>query len=362
MLGRTALGRTALGRTTLGRTTSARNVPGRTTSARTAPGRTTSARTAPGRIVLGRVAIGRLGGSRATDARPEAGPADDSGEKTQPAGARPAGARTACMRPAGAHSAGRRPAPPWLAWIVRIGWLTRLGRAAPANRSVRGMLLTPWLSAGVGIVVAAGLALNMPHATLTYSPTYPGTRCRQPACGEAAQPHLPPGLTATNPGTKLKHLRQPRAHHPAGTEATTGRAHAAKPPKAPGSRGYGRRPSASGELVEVQYQTLQQWPDGFTALITIRSRADLDHWRLAFRYRGVHIDSVTGATWAARSDDDGGVASAVPWPWGAPAGHEVKILIIANGTPGQPTHCRFDGAHCTFITTAETTLVAPGSG
>jgi hypothetical protein len=220
------------------------------------------------------------------------------------------------------------------------------------------MLLTPWLSAGVGIVVAAGLALNMPHAALTYSPTYPATTCRQPACGEAASPHLPPGLTVTGPGMKLRHARQARAHQPAGTAATTGRPPAVTPPKGPATPAHARRPAG----VQVRYRTLQQWPDGFTALITITSRADLDHWRLSFRYRGVRIDSVTGATWAARRDDDGGVASAVPWPWGAPTGNEVKILVIANGTPGQPTHCKFDGARCSFTITADTTLLSPSPG
>ena len=98
----------------------------------------------------------------------------------------------------------------------------------------------------------------------------------------------------------------------------------------------------------MRYQTVQRWPAGFTALITITSRADLGSWRLAFRYPGVHIDSVTGAKWVARDDSDGGVASAVPWPWGKAAGDQVRILIIANGSPGQPSGCRFDGAYCRF--------------
>jgi len=308
-----------------------------------------------GRSVLARPVLGQAGDSRAAGHRTEAGSADNSRAKAQPPGAQPAGTRAARRRPAGAHSARRRALPPWLARIVR---LARPGRAAPPHHSVRGMLLTPWLSAGVGIVVAAGLALNMPHAALTYSPTYPATTCRQPACGEAASPHMPPGLTVTGPGMKLRHARQARAHQSAGTAATTGRPPAVTPPKGPANPAHARRPAG----VQVRYRTLQQWPDGFTALITITSRADLDHWRLSFRYRGVRIDSVTGATWAARRDDDGGVASAVPWPWGAPAGNEVKILVIANGTPGQPTHCKFDGARCSFTITADTTLLSPSPG
>jgi len=222
-----------------------------------------------------------------------------------------------------------------MAGLARMASFTRLvrpGHALPPARSVRGMLLTPWLSAGAGIVVAAGLALNVPHAVLTYSPTYPGTKCRQPTCGTAAARHRPGGLAVTGPGIKLQHPRHVRAHQPAGTGVSPAT------PATPVHR--------HGAPVDVWYQTMQRWSAGFTALITITSRAHLNHWRLAFRYPGVHIDSVTGAKWVARGD--GGVASAGPWPRGRQAGKQVRILIIAIGTPGRPAACRFDGVRCSF--------------
>jgi len=188
--------------------------------------------------------------------------------------------------------------------------------------------------------VAAGLALNLPHAVLSYSPNYPGTTCLEPACGPAPR-HSPGGLTATNPGIKFKNGRHGRAHQRAATGVTP------QAPAAPGIPHRTRRPAAGrGAAVQVRYQTLQRWSSGFTAVITIMSRSDLDHWQLALRYPGAHIDSVAGAKWVARGD--GGVLTAIPWPWGEPPGNEVKIMIIANGTPSVPTACRFGRARCQF--------------
>lgn len=221
-------------------------------------------------------------------------------------------------------------------------------RTQPRARSFRGILMTPWLSAGAGIVVAAGLALNVPHAVLSYTPTYPGANCRQPACASAAPRQPAGGLAATRPGVRLPHAGRARGHRRAGSGVSPATP-AVPPPKHPATPASARRPaSRHGAPVDVRYQTVQRWPTGFTALITITGRAGLGHWRLAFRYPGVHVDSVTGAKWVARHDGHGGVASAVPWPWGQPAGNQVRILIIANGTPGQPAGCRFDGASCSF--------------
>ncbi len=201
-----------------------------------------------------------------------------------------------------------------------------------------GRLMTPWLAAGAGVVVAAVLALNVSHPVLTYSRTYPGTNCDEPSCGSASPGHQVGGLTARDPGIELRHPNHPAA---AGLRPAL----AAKDPAAPAQAGNPgpRYPAAP---VEVQYQTMRRWSSGFTALITIASRSTLGNWRLAFKYPGTGIDSVAGAKWAATGD--GGVATAVPWPWGSPAGNIVRIMIVANGTPGQPTACRFDGARCSF--------------
>ncbi len=219
----------------------------------------------------------------------------------------------------------------------------------PRARSFRGILMTPWLSAGAGIVVAAGLALNVPHAVLTYSPTYPAAKCQRPACTSAVpRQRAGRGLAATSPGVRPRRTGRARAHRQAGSGVGPA-APAITPARPPATPSHARRPESRYRgPVDVRYQTMQRWPTGFTALITITGRADLGGWRLAFRYPGAHIDSVTGAKWVARDGADRGVASAVPWPWGQPAGNQVRILIIANGTPGKPAGCKFDGASCRF--------------
>ena len=228
---------------------------------------------------------------------------------------------------------------------ARPGRLTRPGRLAQPGRPVRpfrpavparparSMLMTPWLAAGVGVVVAAVLALNVPRAVLTYSQTNPGASCQAPSCARVSPPHQHGGLAAKDPGIELKH--RTRAAAPQAAPST------AKNPTT-----AHRKLHPAGPTADVLYQTLRRWPSGFTGLITITSRATLSDWRLAFNYPGAHIDSVAGAKWNA--DGDGGIASAVPWPWGAPPGNIVRIMIVANGTPGQPTACRFDSAPCSF--------------
>ena len=206
-------------------------------------------------------------------------------------------------------------------------------------------------------MVAAGLALSAPHAELTYSP---GTDCWVPACGSAEAGHVHGKLAGNGPGIELSPVRKVRGHRPAGAAAgdAPGKARALTP--MPAAPVQARQPASRRRApVDVGYQTIRRWPAGFSALITITGRAALDSWRLAFRYPGVHIDSVTGARWVAR--DDGGVASAVPWPWGQPAGDQARFLIIANGTAGQPIACRFDGARCSFGAASDASRWQPAS-
>ena len=237
-----------------------------------------------------------------------------------------------------------RPGPPLrpASAFRRLRPVRSVGRGWPAG-SVRGRLMTPWLAAGAGIVVAAVLALNVPRAALTYSQTDPRAKCQPPSCASGSPGQQRGGLAARNPGVKLKHAGRPAVTGamPPGQPGTP----AAKGPGTPVRAGHPKPPYPAAPA-EVQYQTMQRWPAGFTGLITISSQSALRNWRLAFRYPGAEIDSVAGAKWVARGD--GGVATAVPWPWGRPSGKVVRIMIVANGTPGQPTKCRFDGTRCSF--------------
>src|SRR6185312_4210426 len=75
-------------------------------------------------------------------------------------------------------------------------------RADPApphrrqDRPLRAMLMTPWLAAGAGVVVAAALALHVPHAELTYTPNGPAADAGTgpaPGRARAAAGDLPDG-------------------------------------------------------------------------------------------------------------------------------------------------------------------------
>jgi hypothetical protein len=199
--------------------------------------------------------------------------------------------------------------------------------ATGRGRAVRGLLMTPWLAAGAGIVVAAALALNTPRAVLTYSPRHPLATCDRPACGTASARRPPGGPARGSPGTGLARARSVEARKPAVTEA-------------------GPLESVRGAPVVVRYRTVRRSPAGFTGLITISGHAGLGRWRLAFRYPGAVIESVAGAGWEARGD--GGVARAPGPGSGARAGRVARILIVATGRPGWPDGCRLDGLRCAF--------------
>src|SRR5512146_159534 len=102
------------------------------------------------------------------------------------------------------------------------------------DRPLRAMLMTPWLAAGAGVVVAAALALHVPHAELTYTPNGPGA-CSLAECGTIAGGTVAPA--------------QPAGHGPA-AELRQRKKHRTILRRTPG-----RHPARPGRL-RVRYQTL----------------------------------------------------------------------------------------------------------
>jgi hypothetical protein len=193
------------------------------------------------------------------------------------------------------------------------------------------MLMTPWLAAGAGVVLAAALALHGPHAQLTYTPVNPGGACSAGIC--RAAPGSPGGADGTDavPGQALSGTAPGRA------VPRTGLRHARKVPA------VGGHAPASGPALRVRYQTVQQWPGGFRALITLTGQAVRTGWQLSFRYPGATVDSVTGASWASHDGEVTVTSSPLP---AAPAAGGVRIRLRASGTPSRPTGCSFDGVAC----------------
>jgi hypothetical protein len=184
------------------------------------------------------------------------------------------------------------------------------------------MLMTPWLAAGAGVVVAAALALHVPHAELTYTPSDPGA-CSLAECGAVAGGTVEPA-------------------HPAGHGPAAALRQGRKGRTARRRRAAGQDPARPGRL-RVRYQTVRAGPAGFTGLITLSGRAVQGSWQLTFRYPGARVQSIDGAAWTIR---DGMVI--VTGPGESAAGHRTaEFTLQASGPPSGPIQCTFDGVACT---------------
>ncbi len=127
------------------------------------------------------------------------------------------------------------------------------------SRYLRMLVVTPQFAAAAGIVIAAMLAVDVPHAALTYGPNPPVRECAEQAC-TPAQP-APGRLATSKPSIKLKTSRpkpRPGRRRAAGTAGTSGRA---------GTAGSARGQAA----VTIEYRTIQVSDAGFVAMITVRA-------------------------------------------------------------------------------------------
>jgi hypothetical protein len=193
------------------------------------------------------------------------------------------------------------------------------------------MLMTPWLAAGVGVVLAAAMALHNPHTDLTYTPAKPIGPCTPLGCGASAPSQGTDGTGGTalsgtaGPGTRLKHGQ--RAAPTAG------------PAPHRGGPVPGQRP------LVVRYRTVQSRPGGFTGLITMTGQALGSGWQLTFRYPGATVESVTGLPWTVNGAE---VTVTSPAPSAGQAAGSAQIRIRASGTPSRPTGCTFNGVACSI--------------
>jgi hypothetical protein len=194
------------------------------------------------------------------------------------------------------------------------------------------MLMTPWLAAGVGVVLAAALALHGPHAELTYTPANPSGPCAPGGCG-ATEPGQGsggtamsgPGSSEASPGTRLKHGQK------------------AVPTASPAPHRSG--PAPVQRPLVIRYRTVRSRLGGFTGLITMTGQAVRSGWHLTFRYPGARVESVAGLPWTVD-----GAAVTVAGPPTSP-GHgaaRVRIRFRASGTPSRPTGCTINGTACSI--------------
>jgi hypothetical protein len=206
------------------------------------------------------------------------------------------------------------------------------------SRAVRGLLLTPWFAASTGFVIAAGMWLYSPHASITFPSAIGTIHCRLHGC-------VTPGgkgsgsLASSAPGQRLR-TRHER-------------------------RGSGRSGGASEGRAGLTLTFTVMWHrhDSFGAAISISGRRSLGAWQLAFRLPGTQIRDVFGAEWVQSATGDGGTASPFNVDFGRAGDHDrVSFWIIGTGSPSSPTSCTFDGATCTFKVTSAGKDGAPGGG
>lgn len=194
------------------------------------------------------------------------------------------------------------------------------------------MLMTPWLAAGIGVVLAAALALHGPHAELTYTPANPNGTCAPAGCGV-------PGHGQGRGGTAMS--------GPAPSKASPGirRKHGQKaaPPAGPAPHRGG--PAPVREALVIRYRTVQSRLGGFTGLITMTGQAVRSGWHLSFRYPGARVESVTGLPWTMDGAD---VAVTGPPTSSGHGAARVRIRFRASGTPSRPTGCTLNNVACTI--------------
>ncbi len=215
--------------------------------------------------------------------------------------------------------------------------------------AARGLLVNPWFAAGTGFVVAAGMWIYAPHASLHFS---------------IANPRVPDVTTQPGgtPGNALGKGKQAGGSTRAGTAGTKA-----------------SRSAASG--LTFRFNVLWQQNGAFAETFTITSKHAIERWQLSFKIPGAKITRVVGGSlqWLPHGrvivspyhpqandhdEPNGGMPGGGDSQYGvglrtsgsgrADNGkgrhqrHEVTITVFGTGSPGQPTDCSFNGASCTF--------------
>jgi hypothetical protein len=175
-------------------------------------------------------------------------------------------------------------------------------------------------------VAAAALAVDVPHAVLSYGP--PDRQpCQSSGCNKA-QPRV---LATGRPGSI--HLVHPQTS----SSPATGQ-------RSPAS------PRSAAAL--VSYKVLRQTKQGFVAQMTLPSQAEHGNWSLSFSFPSAQVSRVIGAKWQPSRNGDGGTAYGDGAQQSGQQGRHARggesIMIFGTGNPYTPTGCTFNGAGCSF--------------
>jgi len=202
-------------------------------------------------------------------------------------------------------------------------------RPTPLGTAVRRVVVTPTFAAGLGVVIAAGMAYPMTKTVISYGGTPPvgGNPCQTLGCvGDGGE------LATASPGQPLQ-TPPPAATSP-------------DPSASPALSGGGT--AAAGAPPVMQYQTLRQWQSGFFGQVTITDPggAGQANWQLRLSYDSAHIIGVWGGKWSASGDH----AVLVTPDSGDGSSHDgnssVQVVLAVSGQAGPPSACDFNGRAC----------------
>ncbi|AVV45027.1 cellulose-binding protein [Streptomyces sp. P3] len=187
-------------------------------------------------------------------------------------------------------------------------------RAAANKARVRrnGLLVTAVLVSGLALAVSM-----MPGDSGGDSLAKAGPTDSSPVAGPGARvPSDAPASSAAPSSTAPKRS--------AGGSPTKGTADHAKPdpePQGTSSATAGAGDGTEDAACEVQYDLVNQWPDGFQATVTVTTAHALDAWQVAWSFRdGQRVDQM----WDASLAQDGSRVSATA--------ADYNRTVAANGT------------------------------
>ncbi|MET9574710.1 cellulose-binding domain-containing protein [Streptomyces massasporeus] len=193
-------------------------------------------------------------------------------------------------------------------------------------------------------VLALGVSL-MPFGDGGDDLGAPGGADRQPVADPApplpSAPSLPPATSKpaerTTQGTKQPEKSgrpegRNRQTEPQGTSSPTDRT----------------EPDETGDPVcRVEYDLVNQWPDGFQATVTVTSAESLDSWRVAWSFRD---GQKVGQMWDASVSQDGSrvTATAADYNKSVPAGGDLAFGFLASwhGKNSPPYDFEVNGHAC----------------
>ena len=203
-------------------------------------------------------------------------------------------------------------------------------RPTPLGTAVRRVVVTPTFAAGLGVVIAAGMAYPMTKTVISYGGTPPagGGSCLTAGCvGDGSGE-----LATASPGHRIA-SPSPTATSP-------------DPSAAPAPSGGGT--VAAGPPPVMQFQTLRQWQSGFFGQVTITDSGGSAqaNWQLHLSYDSAHIIGVWGGKWTA-SGDHAVVVTPDRWDGGSHSGSSsVQVVVAVSGQAGPPSECSFNGRTC----------------